>query len=612
MAVTRPLRVAALIKQIPRFEELTLGPEGRLVREGIPLDINPYCRRAVAKAVELARESGGESTVVTLGPPSAAEALREMLAAGADRAVHVCDPAFAGSDTLATAQALSAALRRFGPFDLVLVGLNSVDADTGQVGPELADLLGFRFASGVRTVEPNEDACLVGCERDDGWLELLVPLPAVLSVAERLCKPAKASPDACLVVPTGRIERVTASDLGPGPWGALGSPTVVGRVRSVGSARLRRRLGGDIRAQVDEAVQILVERGALDRSERTQAPDSPCLEPPPGHDGIAGLPSAAVLVEPGRRRVASELLGGASRLGGATPCDVTALCADHDDELWLLQQQRPFQVVRIDVPGEDEEAVAAAAAAWVADVHPAALIGPSTSWGRHVMSRVAARVGAGLTGDAIGLEVHGGRLVALKPAFGGQFVAEVTARSSVQMVTVRPGVLEPISVQGDRPASRSSRWAGVGRSGVTVIRSVRDDSLEALTNSIALVGVGTGVAQDNYGELDPLLRVLNAELVATRKVTDRGWLARSRQVGITGLSLRPRLYIALGLSGHFNHMVGVRGAGTVVAVNSDPQALVFDVCDVGVVGDWRLAVPLLTSALAEVLQGGHPLLQTGT
>src|SRR5215472_7931989 len=97
--MTRPLSVAVLVKQVPLAEEFRLGPDGRLVRDGVPLEVNPYCRRAIAKGVELAA-AGGRCEAFTLGPPAAEEVLREAAAAG----IHLCDPAFAGSDTLATAR----------------------------------------------------------------------------------------------------------------------------------------------------------------------------------------------------------------------------------------------------------------------------------------------------------------------------------------------------------------------------------------------------------------------------------------------------------------------------------------------------------------------------
>ncbi|HEX4822071.1 MAG TPA: hypothetical protein VFV00_17835, partial [Acidimicrobiales bacterium] len=96
------MRIAILVKQVPKFEAMELGPGGRLVRDGLELELNPYCRRAVSKGAELAANTGGTSTVFTLGPPSAEDSLREAIAWGVDDGVLVTDPAFAGSDTLAT------------------------------------------------------------------------------------------------------------------------------------------------------------------------------------------------------------------------------------------------------------------------------------------------------------------------------------------------------------------------------------------------------------------------------------------------------------------------------------------------------------------------------
>jgi electron transfer flavoprotein alpha/beta subunit len=260
------MRIAALVKQIPRFEAMELGPDGRLVREGIELEMNAYCRRAVGKGVELAQPAGGTCTVFTLGPPSAEDVLREAIAWGADEGVLITDPAFAGSDTLATARALAAALDREGPFDLVLVGRNSVDADTGQVGPELAELLDLPFATGVKRLDVGEGALRVLCEEDDGQSERVVELPAVVSTAERLCDPCKVDPEGRRAVDASLIRTLRAADLGDGPWGQDGSGTYVGEVRVLEVDRRHEVLSGPLDAQVDAAVRRLHELGALDAS----------------------------------------------------------------------------------------------------------------------------------------------------------------------------------------------------------------------------------------------------------------------------------------------------------------------------------------------------------
>ena len=217
------MRIAALVKQIPSFEEMELGPDGRLVRDGIELELNAYCRRAVSKACELAAERPGSTvTVVTLGPPTAEDALREAIAWGLERAVEIDGRARQRSprSPAATRSRPPVRSRRrsntSAAFDLVLAGRNSLDADTGQVGPELAELLDLPFMTGVRHLALEGDTLNVRCEHDDGWIQAELALPAVLSCAERLCEPSKVDPDGRAAVPAARIRRSTPRRSAPG------------------------------------------------------------------------------------------------------------------------------------------------------------------------------------------------------------------------------------------------------------------------------------------------------------------------------------------------------------------------------------------------------------
>ena len=603
-----PLRIASLAKQVPLAESLQLR-DGRLVRTGPGLEMNPYCRRAVAQGVILARETDGTCTVVTLGPPAAEDVLREAVAWGADAGLHACDPAFAGSDTLATARSLAAVLRAAGPFDLVLLGRNSIDGETGQVGPELAQLLDLPFAGGVHRLQDDGAVWRLELEHDDGTQEVELTLPAVLSVAERLCDPCKVDAAGRAAVASARLTRMDAAELGPGPWGDAGSPTEVGASRPMEHARSMLILDGPVATQVDEAVRVLTARGAL-----TARPDPPAAPPgePPGDDraidrGASGV--IAVLVEPGRPRVSEELLGAAARLGRERGAAVHALCPEPLDAAALdagsldttaLGAAGADVVVALrgapGAPAPTAEDVADTLTAIIMESAPWAVLAPSTAYGREVAGRAAAATGSGLVGDAVALSARADVLVAAKPAFAGALVVDIVCRSATQMVTVRPGVLPTPAPRGGRDVPVTTRVVG-SRGRVRVLSDRRDDDVETLARAAVVLGVGTGVTPEEYGALSPLAATLGAELAATRKVTDRGWAPRARQVGITGRSIAPRLYLAVGLSGKFNHMVGVRAAGTILAINQDRDAPVFEHCDVGIVGDWHEVGPLLHAAL---------------
>jgi electron transfer flavoprotein alpha subunit len=304
----------------------------------------------------------------------------------------------------------------------------------------------------------------------------------------------------------------------------------------------------------------------------------------------------AVVAEPDRAHSTRELLGAAARLATEIDGRVVAIALE-DPKGAVLAAWGADEIVH-ETTANVEEDVANAVANWAGMSSPWAIITGSTAWGREVASRVAARLDAGLTGDAVDLEVSEGRLVAWKPAFGGQLVAAIGATSAIQMATVRAGMITapaPRSVTHEPPVGTTATYPARGR--VRVLARTRDDDLDALAEAAVVMGIGRGVGPDEYDALEPLRGLLGAELGATRKVTDEGWLPRARQVGITGRSIAPRLFVSIAASGKFNHTVGLRAARTVLAVNNDPDAPIFQAADIGIVADWRDALPLLVEEL---------------
>jgi electron transfer flavoprotein beta subunit len=182
------MNIVVCIKQVPDEPSIRMDRQRMtIIREGVKSIINPLDYVALEASLELRSRQGGQVIVLTMGPPQSEEALKEAMATGADRAILLTHPAFAGADTLATSHVLAKAISRLDPFpDLVLCGLQTIDSDTGHVGPQIAEELGIPQVCGVNEIHLEEDFLMVK-RLSDGFLETLrVELPALLGVTQEL------------------------------------------------------------------------------------------------------------------------------------------------------------------------------------------------------------------------------------------------------------------------------------------------------------------------------------------------------------------------------------------------------------------------------------------
>lgn len=598
------MRVLVCIKWVPITAKLHFdAATRRVVRDGVPGEVSAFDLRALGWAVDLVATAGGEVVVATMGPPDAEQGLRECLALGAHRGVHLRDARLAGSDTLATARALAAVARREAP-DLVLAGRSSVDAETGQVGPELAELLGWPQATQVRRLAVDVDDASFTAERetDDGFETVTGPLPAVVTAAEDLAAerfPSKADREAATAKP---LEVLGLDDVGvePAAVGVAGSPTWVEAPEEVRVERRAEVVSGESpEAAVAALRERLIALGAFEDRRSRGVP-------------LAGgrVPDGApiwVVVETGprgMRQVTRELLAKADglreRLGGPVEAvvigdavDPAALAATGADRILLAGAAGlvPYTT----------DAHAAVLADAIRARSPRLVLLGATARGRDLAPRVAARLGLGLTGDAIDADVDAaGRVRQLKPAFGGTIVAPILSKTRPDVVTVRPGMLPIAEPDPTRPVEVVDLPASPVPGRVRVVRAtpLDDDVAEALDAASVVIGVGAGVGADGVRRVSAIAADLGVPLAATRDVTDAGWLPRQHQVGITGRSIAPRLYVALGIRGAMEHTVGIRRAGVVVAINTSARAPIHRHADLSVVMDVAEVLPRLGGLLA--------------
>lgn len=229
------LRIAVCIKQVPDTTEVAIDEEkGILKREGVDSRMNPYDLYGLETALRLKEKFGGEVIVISMGPPQAAAVIKEAYAMGADTGFLLSDRKFAGADTLATAYTLAKGLQKLGPLDLIITGMQTTDGDTAQVGPGIAEYLGWPHISYVTKIVDSSDSSLtVTTDMLDTIETQKIVLPALLTVAKDINRPRLLSYKLKCATQNKEIKVLSYKDLageGEDFFGLDGSPTQVERI----------------------------------------------------------------------------------------------------------------------------------------------------------------------------------------------------------------------------------------------------------------------------------------------------------------------------------------------------------------------------------------------
>lgn len=222
--------IVVCIKQVPDTTEVKINPEtNTLIREGVPSIINPFDENAIEAALQLREKHGGKVTVITMGPPQAAEALRNAIAMGVDEVILISDRAFAGSDTWATSYTLAQTIKKINSYDLIICGKQAIDGDTAQVGPGIAEWLNIPQVTFAVKIEADGNKARVERLLEEVNEIVETPLPAVITVVKQINEPRLPSLKGMMKAKKTEIKPLTAQDIDADlkNIGLNGSPTQV-------------------------------------------------------------------------------------------------------------------------------------------------------------------------------------------------------------------------------------------------------------------------------------------------------------------------------------------------------------------------------------------------
>ncbi len=213
-----------------------------------------------------------------------------------------------------------------------------------------------------------------------------------------------------------------------------------------------------------------------------------------------------------------------------------------------------------------------------------------------VAAALAARLGAGLNWDLVDLQVRDGELVGTRPALQDSVHVEVGWSAEPRLALVRSGTFDPVEAGGDADVvDVAAELEDFSRRAVMVESAHAESEGPSIEEADVIVAGGRGLGDpEKFGLLEELAKALGGAVAATRAVVDAGWYPYAAQVGQTGKNVSPKLYVACGISGAIQHKVGMQSSGTIVAINKDPNAPIFEYADLGVVGDLHEIVPKLT------------------
>ncbi|MCL2855464.1 MAG: electron transfer flavoprotein subunit alpha/FixB family protein [Defluviitaleaceae bacterium] len=306
------------------------------------------------------------------------------------------------------------------------------------------------------------------------------------------------------------------------------------------------------------------------------------------------------------QKVSLELIGKARRLAETTGEDVVALLMGHEIEglAQTLVEHGADKVVYVDDPILRDfmtEPYTKAATYAIKNENPDIVLVGASSIGRDLAPRVAARVKTGLTADCTTLEIgeDGKELLMTRPAFGGNIMATIVCPNHrPQMATVRPGVM--VALEAEKRIGEIIRLNvefAPSDANVEILETVMvEKTTKDITGANVLVAGGRGMGGD-FEPLKQLAKALGGEVAASRTAVDAGFAHKDMQVGQTGKTVRPDVYFACGISGAVQHTAGMEDAALIIAVNKDPEAPIFGVADLGIVGDARIIIPKLIAKL---------------
>jgi len=629
------MTIISLIKQVPLPNEMRMGEDGLMDRTKAKSIINMDCQYGLEAGLQLKKHYPNARMIVcSMGPPSFQASLKKAISVGYNETYLLSDKKLGGSDTFATGLALATLLKHLGftkdakePF-VIFAGRQTSDGDTAHVPSQIAENLDIPQATFVEGIAPaREDGNIIAKRIIEGGFQMLeLPAPCVISCTPTGIALRKPSLTGAIKARNAVVTVLGIDDIGLGTEkiGLNGSPTIVSNVVDIVSERppVLMSEGVSAKEKVNSLMQNMKkERAVLNApavKEKIKADTSDYQVIDTREDNKHILTWAEVvngkIIRPSLElftpaRHLADQLGNDTQIKtvliGKGTAELSNMLFEYGaDEVICVEDERleeylalPFAEIFAQIVKERKPEIALFAA---------------TTAGRELAPRLAVKTGSGITADCTGLEIDEyvdkkkkqiirPILQSLRPTYGESKLATILGFEYPQISTARAGTFEiPARIESKKGiVSKFDPQLTVEEFRTKILQTHRGEGgLQSLFDAEVIVAGGRGAIDDNLALVKALAEALKArgikaEWACSRAVVDEGLAEYARQIGQTGKTVRPKIYIAIGISGAIQHLVGIKESGTIIAVNHNPKAPIFKNADFGVVGEYQDVVPEL-------------------
>jgi electron transfer flavoprotein alpha subunit len=628
------LTIISLIKQVPLPTEMRMGEDGLMDRTKAKSIINIDCQFGLEAGLQLKKQYPDARLIAcSMGPQSFEVALRTAISMGYDEAFLLSDRKLGGSDTYATGLAISTMLKHLGftkdskePF-IILAGRQTSDGDTAHVPSQVAENIGIPQATFVESVKADGEGNVIAKRIIEGGYQMMkLPMPCTISLTPTGIPPRKPSLVGAIKARNAKITVFGIDDIGLGTEkiGLTGSPTIVANVVNIVSERapITMSSGHDEVTLVDNLIANFKKGGNVlekkDKAEKkvSEAPDFPYYD---NRNGAKGIITWAEIANGKIARPSIELLTPARKLadqlGNDTKIMTLLIGKNVKDQAQTLFEHGSDEVIVVEDDRLEEYLVlpfSSIFAQVIKERNPEIALFAATTSGRELAPRIGVKTGSGVTADCTGLEIgeyvnrkekviNKPILFSRRPTYGESKLATILGFVYPQISTARAGTFEvPARMDGRtgvlstyKPILTDKEFT------VEILQTVRGaGGLQNLFDADIIVSGGRGTTGDGLELIKKLADALvqkgiKAEWACSRVVVDEGYSEYARQIGQTGKTVRPKVYVAIGISGAIQHIAGMKESEKIIAIDHNPKASIFHFADFGIVGEYQDILPEL-------------------